>query len=350
MPLPDLLNDLQHGAGVFDAQLRCTGLNAHAERLLGITGAQLLGRTLCDALPAPHADQDERHLRDALAQRGHCRFDSVLHGLEVEADPLSNGGLLVQWRPASSQRSVRPAADEFLGMLAHELRNPLAPLQTALELLNRPLVAPETKERARQIMGRQITRLTRLIEEVVDISRAGNGKLSIEPAPWALAALVDAAVDTTRAALADRQQALSLQLPPTPAWLSVDRSLVVRALSNLLGHASRAGSGGMPIRLRADVASNGVTIAVRDEGLGDASAPHDPFQLFAEATAGDAALPGGLDVGLTLARRLAELHGGSLLVRQEARGQGSEFALRLPPSVLCEPPDAATDKLLAHRL
>jgi PAS domain S-box-containing protein len=232
--------------------------------------------------------------------------------------------------------------DEFLATLAHELRNPLAPLRTSLELLKRPSLPEETRERARAIMSRQVTQMVRLIDELLDISRIGRGKIELRRERFELRDVVDNALEIARPLIDGKQQVLHVELPPQPVWLLIDRTRLAQVLSNLLNNATRYSDAGKQIWLSAGVAADGgVTIQVRDEGMGIAPDKMPLlFQMFTQLHGASNSAHGGLGVGLTLARRLVELHGGTLEARSEGEGRGSEFTVRLPEAVLCDPAPA----------
>ncbi len=225
--------------------------------------------------------------------------------------------------------------DEFLATLAHELRNPLAPLRTSLELLARPTIARETQDRARAIMSRQIAQMVRLIDDLLDIARIGTGRIELRKEDAELSDLVETAVEMARPNIKDKNQILSVELPPRGVRLHVDRTRLAQVLSNLLNNASRYTEPGRRIWLRAHLDTGGLTIAVRDEGIGiPQEQMADLFRMFNQLHDGPMPDHAGLGIGLTLARRLVELHGGRLHGRSDGAGEGSEFAVRLPVGAL----------------
>jgi PAS domain S-box-containing protein len=223
--------------------------------------------------------------------------------------------------------------DEFLATLAHELRNPLAPLRNSLELLGRPGVSSEMAERARLIMSRQVTQMARLVDELIDISRISSGKIELKRERVALQTLVEHALEIAHPLIDQRRHCVEVTLPLQPVWLMVDRTRAAQVLSNLLNNAARYSEPDGRIWIDAVSGGDGVTISVRDAGIGIAPdlLPH-VFDMFMQAHRPDDGLHGGLGVGLTLARRLVELHGGTLQAHSEGAGRGSEFVVRLPPS------------------
>ncbi len=351
MSLPSaatLLDALDHGAAVLDAAGRIVHLNPAAQALFGLK-ASAVGEPAVGSIPALRGAENE--LQAALTQRASRRSDLAWgdRHFELHIAALPDGGAVLQWHEATQRsraedeferRHHELAAasrrkDEFLATLAHELRNPLAPLRTSLELLKRPSIAEETKERAREIMARQVTQMVRLIDELLDISRIGTGRIELVRERCELRELVDAAVETVRPALDEKDQRLLVELPGAPVWLHVDRVRLTQVLCNLLGNASRYSERGLRIWLRAHADAGGVTIAVRDEGIGIAPDKlPQVFRMFEQLDEGSAPLHGGLSIGLTLARRLVELHGGRVHGHSGGAGEGSEFAVRLPASAL----------------
>jgi signal transduction histidine kinase len=344
-----VLDALDHGAAVLDAQGRLVHLNPAARTLFAASGANALGQAALDAIAALRGV--EADLRSALALQAARRVDTSLgeRSFELGIAPLPGGGAVLHWHEVTQrqraqdelQRRTRELSeasrrkDEFLATLAHELRNPLAPLRTSLALLDRPSIADETKVRAREIMARQVTQMARLIDELLDISRIGTGKIELVLERCELREVVDAAVETMRPALDEKQQRLLVDLPEAPVWLRIDRLRLTQVLCNLLGNASRYSERGLRIWLRAQADAHGVTVAVRDEGIGIAPDKlPQAFRMFEQLEHGPAPLHGGLGIGLTLARRLVELHGGRLQGHSDGAGEGSEFALRLPASAL----------------
>ena len=352
MSLPStatLLDALAHAAAVLDAAGRIVHLNSAAQALFGVSAPSALGEPAVGLIPALRGAEAE--LQSALAQRAHGRVDSTLgeRRFELHIAALPDGGAVLQWHEVTQRRQAEDELarhhrelvaasrrkDEFLATLAHELRNPLAPLRTSLELLKRPSIAEEAKERAREIMARQVTQMVRLIDELLDISRIGTGKIELVLERCELRELVDTAVETVRPALGEKDQRLLVELPDKPVWLQVDRVRLTQVLCNLLGNASRYSERGLRIWLRAQADAGGVTIAVRDEGIGIAPDKlPQVFRMFEQLEEGQAPLHGGMGIGLTLARRLVELHGGRVHGHSDGAGEGSEFAVRLPASAL----------------
>jgi CheY-like chemotaxis protein len=208
--------------------------------------------------------------------------------------------------------------------LSHELRNPLAPIRFAVELLNGP--AP-VAERARQTIERQVRHLTRLIDDLLDLTRINRNKLELHARPSELSLLVSDAVDAVSTEVRAARHELEINLPSQPVWLHVDPDRVIQMLVNLLTNATRYSEPGGRIAVGATVRSGDVTIYVRDSGRG--LEPADLERVFERFVQVGKTPHGGLGIGLALVKALAELHGGSVEAHSEGLGRGSEFRVRL---------------------
>jgi len=232
--------------------------------------------------------------------------------------------------------------DEFLAVLAHELRNPLAPLQNAVALLAPAQEDARAVAYARGVMERQLRHLVRLVDDLLDLSRIRSGKILLARERVELARAVRDAIEMSRPAIDARRHVLDVRLPLEPVVLDADPTRLPQLLANLLNNAAKFTPDGGRIGVVAEREGGGVAIRVRDTGIGmTPEALADAFELFAQARSSHA-IEGGLGVGLSLARALAELHGGTLEARSEGPGRGSEFVLRLPLEEAAAPRGAAT--------
>lgn len=302
-------------------------------------------------LEAVHADDRER-VRGAFEALRHNRYydeefrilrpDGSSRWIRDRGFPvLDDGG--VSYRTARisqdisahrhSEQLLAEASrrkDEFLATLAHELRNPLGSARSAVELL-RLADADTGQHEAHDILSRQLDHLVRLVDDLLDVSRITQGKLILQFSPVALSAVVDAAVETTRAFIASRGHTLQVQLPAAPVWLQGDVVRLAQALGNLLHNAAKYTPAGGTITLSARVHAGRVQIAVADTGIGIAAAAlQDIFQLFTQADHCDERAPEGLGVGLSLVKTLIELHGGEVRASSAGAGLGSTFSIDLP--------------------
>ena len=216
---------------------------------------------------------------------------------------------------------------EFLATLSHELRNPLAPIRFAVEILKGP---PTSAERARRTIERQVQHLTRLIDDLLDLTRINRNKLELHPRPSELALLIGDAADAVAGEMEREHHRLQIMVPPEPTWLQVDPDRMVQILVNLLTNAARYTNAGGQIQLVATVERDTVAISVRDNGQGiDAQDLTRVFERFVQV---GESRHGGLGIGLALVKALVELHGGSVVAHSSGRGCGAEIRVVLPQS------------------
>jgi PAS domain S-box-containing protein len=230
------------------------------------------------------------------------------------------------------------AKDQFLAMLAHELRNPLAPIMTALRLMRESGGDEAVLQRAIEIVERQVRHEARLIDDLLDIARITQDKIALRKEPVDLATLIEDVIQANRPLIEARGHELSVSLPAEPVWLEADPIRVTQLLGNLLNNAAKYTDPGGHLWLSAaregdegDVPDGAVIVRVRDTGVGISpeNLPHI-FDMFTQASRSLDQSHGGLGIGLSLARRIAELHGGSVDAASAGAGRGSEFVVRLP--------------------
>ena len=221
--------------------------------------------------------------------------------------------------------------DEFLATLAHELRNPLAPMVNALDLLSAGDTRPADAGKAREIIDRQLSHMVRLVEDLLDVSRISRGKLTVRKEPVELGSVLKSAVDTVTPLLLQKDQKLSLDLPERPVHLYADPVRLSQVFSNLLNNAAKYTSSGGTIGLRAEIGGESARVAVTDSGKGiSAAAMPGIFAMFAQDDEAAQHGKAGLGVGLALAKRLVELHGGTIEAESQGAGMGSTFTVELP--------------------
>jgi signal transduction histidine kinase len=236
----------------------------------------------------------------------------------------------VQERTDALQQADR-RKDEFLASLAHELRNPLAPIRSAVEILQIGIASEADSARARAVIVRQVDHMTRLIDDLLDVSRITCDKLILQLSRVELASVVATAVETSRPLIDERRHTLTVRLPSSPVVLEVDSARLAQVLSNLLTNAAKYTAPGGDVRLTAEVQDTDVVIRVLDNGIGiSADMLARVFELFMQGDHPRERSGGGLGIGLTLARRLVEMHGGRLEAHSEGAERGSEFSVRLP--------------------
>ncbi len=269
------------------------------------------------------ADPDERLLEVAALQQKAAALEAeVLHRRALEQELTAKVNELAD---------VDRRKDEFLAMLGHELRNPLAPVRAALEVMRLRADDPQRTANAREVVGRQIAHMTRLVDDLLDVSRITRGQIELREESVGLAALVERAVEVARPLIDERGHRLTLELPEVPVVFRGDHSRLEQVLANLLSNAAKYTDVGGRIRLRAAVEGDQVVVSVRDNGEGLAPELRERvFDLFVQGPDTRSMARGGLGLGLTLVRRLVQLHGGTIEARSDGPGAGSEFIIRLP--------------------
>ena len=353
-----ILNTITNPLVVLDARLRVQSGNRVFYSTFGISREKAQGMPLRD-LGAP--DWQSSGLWAALSGvvSGHHAFEP----LEVERELPGAGRrtflfdarrimgegdattLLLAAQDITERKQTEAALqdasrrkDEFLAVLAHELRNPLAPIRTGLELIRLTGDSPESVRRVRPIMERQIGQMVRLIDDLLDISRITSGKISLQRAPASLRELIQAAVDAQRQAIDTSQIELTVDMPPADCVVDVDATRFVQILSNVLHNAAKFTPAHGKIRCSTAIVPAAdrprVAIAISDTGVGISTdlLPRI-FEMFTQAESATERQHGGLGIGLALARRLVDMHGGSIAAESDGPGSGSTFTITMP---LCE--------------
>ncbi len=227
--------------------------------------------------------------------------------------------------------------DEFLAMLGHELRNPLAPILNAVQLLRLQRGQFERQQQACAIIERQVGQLVHLVDDLLEVSRISTGRIHLQQKQLDMRAIVECGVETVRTLIEQHRHVLAVRLPPAPIWIDGDSTRLEQVVVNLLNNAAKYTDGDGQIWLSLQQDGNEAVLQVRDTGVGIAPElmPHI-FDLFTQAERSLARSQGGLGIGLSLVRRLVELHGGTVAA-SSAVGQGSEFVVRLPVAPAAEP-------------
>jgi len=230
--------------------------------------------------------------------------------------------------------------DEFLATLAHELRNPLAPVRNMLEILQHSDRGGDLFSQACVVMQRQLGHMTRLIDDLLDVSRIRTGRIALRKEPVELASIVRNAIETVQGAIEQKQHRLAVVVPPQSVWLDADPVRMAQVFGNLLSNACKyteaGGRGAITLQARCD--GDHVEVSVRDNGVGiPPEMLTKVFDMFAQVEGATGATPDGLGIGLSLVKRLVEMHGGTVAARSDGPGHGSEIVVRLP--VMQRPPD-----------
>jgi PAS domain S-box-containing protein len=278
------------------------------------------------------------------------RHDGVYRWFLVRAQPERDPeGRVIRWYGTSTDiddakrlernllaqeaalREVDARKDRFLATLSHELRNPLAPIRNAAQILGSAAVPPEQLRWAQAVIQRQVKHMSWLLDDLLDMARITQGKLELKKARVSLTSIVDAAVEAARPLLDKKQHHLVVDLPPEVPTLEADPLRLAQVVSNLLNNAAKYTDSGGRIELSARVVLNIVSITVRDSGIGIPPQSLDRiFDMFAQIDSQSSRTEGGLGIGLSLVKGLVELHGGTTEVASAGAGLGSEFTVNLP--------------------
>jgi len=232
---------------------------------------------------------------------------------------------------AEALREADRRKDEFLATLAHELRNPLAPIRNAVYIVKHPQTEVTTRQQAQDMIERQVQHMARLLDDLLDVSRIGQGKIELRTEPFDVAVLAQRAVEAMRGLIDTKQQLLKLLLPDEPCWVMGDPTRLEQVLTNIINNACKYTDVGGQISVTVEPLSTEVVLRVQDTGIGIAPEllPRI-FDPFVQGGGHSGRSESGLGIGLTLAKKLAELHGGKIVARSQGIGAGSELTVRLP--------------------
>jgi signal transduction histidine kinase/ActR/RegA family two-component response regulator len=256
-------------------------------------------------------------------------------------------------RLVSQLRDQDRRKDEFLATLAHELRNPLAPIASALQLIQLAGERPEKLERARTTIERQLDHMVRLVDDLLDVSRISRNKIDLRKQQVELATIVHSAIETSRPLIDKAGHRLEIDLPRSPVILDADAVRLAQAISNLLNNAAKYSDPGRLIRLAAAREGGEVVLRVRDQGIGIPADQLDRvFDMFAQVDRSLERSQGGLGIGLTLVKRIVEMHGGRVAAHSDGPSLGTEMVIRLPCAAQLSPSaaqPAASDRAAGTR-
>jgi len=221
--------------------------------------------------------------------------------------------------------------DEFLAVLAHELRNPLAPIRNSVHVMQMTAGDEKVQAEARDVISRQLTQMVRLVDDLLDVSRISRGKIALRPERIPLRTILDSAIETSRPLLDGASHRLTITAPADRLFVHADLTRLAQVFSNLLNNAAKYTAPGGEIELRVDTSDRRVIVSVKDNGIGIPSEMlGEVFDMFTQVGRSIDRSRGGLGIGLSIAKRLVEMHGGTIEARSEGADRGSEFIVTLP--------------------
>jgi signal transduction histidine kinase len=263
------------------------------------------------------------------------RAEHELHALNQNLDRLVSERTRALRELEAELRETDRRKDEFIATLAHELRNPLAPVRNAVQILQLPNTGETDSQRARAIIARQIGVMARLIDDLMDVSRINRGRIELRKEPVDLRRVLELAIEATRPHFVENKHDLRLAVPDTAMPLDADVTRLSQIFVNLLTNSAKYTEPGGHVEVAAQVRDREVTITVRDDGIGLASEHLDRvFLMFSQVDSALTRSRGGLGIGLSLVKHLVELHGGRVAAQSSGLGKGSTFTVTLPLSGL----------------
>ena len=351
----DVIETMSDGFLGIDREWRVVAVNHVQERVSGKPRTETLGKILWDVFPDARDPArrfwSEFHRVAEERQPSHFveHYPPLDLWVEVDAIPSRDGGIAVFFRDISERKRAEArqqellarelearglaeasgrAKDEFLAMLGHELRNPLAPIVTALQLMR---LRGEGPERERAIIERQVKHLVRLVDDLLDVSRIAGGKIDLARERVELSTLLAVAIERTSPLLEQARHTLEVEVEPRGLAIDADPARMSQVFSNLLANAAKYTPPGGHIVIRAARAGNDVVVTVEDSGVGiPADLLPRVFDLFVQNAQTIERAQGGLGLGLSIVKRLVELHQGTVEARSTGDGHGSTFTVRVP--------------------
>ena len=345
-----------------DAAGRVTFMNEIAERLTGSSLADALGRHLdnvfvtIDPVTRERLEGPASRMREPRDIRGPGNrpllvsadgSETPIDGssAQIRVDDGRTDGVVLVFRDIGARQTLERALidkterleeanrrkDLFLSMLAHELRNPLAPLKTGVHLLERKHGASQDISRLAQMMERQIAHMTRLVDDLLDVARLTRGAIELRTRPVSVRDAVEQAIEMSRSSFEARALNLKTLIDPGAATVEGDSTRLVQVFANLLSNAAKFTPGGGTVCVESHTTAHEAVVEVRDNGAGmEQSLVPRIFDLFVQADSSLDRAQGGLGIGLTVVRSIVQLHGGSVEAHSDGPGQGSQFVVRLP--------------------
>jgi PAS domain S-box-containing protein len=335
---------------MLDTEGRVTSWNSGASRIMGYTSEEIIGHSFerffspADvAAGRPAAELRRAMLNRRSEDRGwRLRKDGTRFWADVIVTSLRDAsgrlrGFAKVVRDLSEKKRMETLQEqgrnltEFLAMLAHELRNPLAPIRNALAIMAASELAPARLSWAREVIERQTSHLTHLVDDLLDVSRITRGKLRLRSAPLDLNTAIQRAIESSRPLIDERRHRLHVKLSEKPVMVNGDMTRLIQVMLNLINNAAKYTPEGGDIWVELEAPDGEAVMRVRDNGSGIAPGMTESiFDLFAQGERTIDRSEGGLGIGLTLARRIVQLHGGSIKVDSAGPGTGAQFTVMLP--------------------
>ncbi len=326
---------------IFDA-------NPFLIELLGYSHDELMGKELWEIGLFRDREANRAAMRQ-LQEQGYIRYEDLpletKHGHRKDVEFVSNvydvdhqRVIQCNIRDITDRKRIEEALkkadhrkNEFLAMLAHELRNPLAPIRSAVQVMQMEGSDDASVHAAREVVERQVQHLVRLVDDLLDVSRISRGKIALRLEPVDLASVVARAIEISRPLIDARKHQLEVALPGTALRVEADATRLAQVVSNLLNNAAKYTEEGGRIHLSVEQVAREAVLRVRDTGVGiPADMLTSVFELFTQVKSSLSRSQGGLGIGLTLVRSLVDMHGGKVQAMSDGLGQGSEFVVRLP--------------------
>ena len=341
----EIFANISEGFALFDRNWVMQRMNAEGLRICGLTSDEVIGRNHWDVFPAMIDCEAGRMYHSVMATRKassaeqcHVFPDGRRIWTDIRAYPTQDGGIATFFRDITDRKLAEEKLveadrrkDEFLAMLAHELRNPLAPISAAAELLRLGNVDARRVHQSSTIISRQVRHMTRLVDDLLDVSRVTRGLITLGQARVVVRTVIEEAIEQVRPTIDTRAQTLTVRLPSAGAAVLGDKARLVQVVANVLANAAKYTPPGRGIDLRADLHGTRLVLSVRDEGIGmDLELTGRVFDLFTQAERSSDRAQGGLGLGLALVKHLVELHGGTVGCSSPGLGKGSTFVITLP--------------------
>ena len=344
-----LLESITDAFYALDRQFRFTYVNQRALDYFKKERAELLGRRIDEVFPVLRGTPIETHLQRALCEQCSEAFETLspVAGAWIELNVYPTGqGLAIYFRDINDRKRAEQELQraqeilresdrrksEFLALLAHELRNPLAPIGNGLKILQLRTASPDpVAARTLEMMERQLKHLVRLVDDLLDVGRITSGKLQLRTQRVPMADVLATAVDITRGLIDTRGQQLAVDIRAQDLTVEADPDRLVQVVSNLLTNSAKYTERGGWIRLVLEREGREAVVAVMDNGIGiPPQAIENVFEMFSQLGSHPSRSEGGLGIGLALVSRLVQMHGGKVSAASEGLGKGSTFTVRLP--------------------